>query len=225
MTSGKTPSAQGMAARTSVILFIFVIAFTAVLAAMNDWTGPAIQASAAEEQMRAINDVLPAKLYDNDLLHDTRTLPPTQELGLDEASKVYRARLNGKPSALVLETVAPDGYSGKIRMLVAVSAQGEIAGVRVTLHKETPGLGDYIDPKKDKNKANPWITHFDGLSFDKVAEKDWKVKKDGGHFDSIAGATVTPRAVVKAVHKTLAYANAHRDELFADATSTEGAAK
>ena len=215
MTTVKDPTAPVMAARTAVILFVFVALFTAVLAVVFTMTQPAIKASAAEEELRMIKEVLPQALYDNDLLKDTLELAPTPELGQDDTSKVYRARLAGQATALVLETVAPDGYSGKIRMLVAVQANGQLAGVRVTQHKETPGLGDYVDPKKDKNKTRPWITQFDGLSFDKLAEKDWKVKKDGGHFDSNAGATVTPRAVVKAVKKALGYVNANRDRLFA----------
>jgi Na+-translocating ferredoxin:NAD+ oxidoreductase subunit G len=215
MSQVKDPTAPVMAARSAVILFLFVIAFTAVLAAVFTLTSPAIKASAADEEMRIIKEVLPAALYDNDLLKDTQELPPAPELGQDDSSKVYRARQGGQPSALVLEAVAPDGYAGKIRLLIAVQTNGQLAGVRVTQHKETPGLGDYVDPRKDKNKTRPWITQFDELSFDKLAEKDWKVKKDGGHFDSNAGATVTPRAVVKAVRKALKYANENRDRLFA----------
>ena len=78
-------------------------------------------------------------------------------------------------------------------------ADGSLSGVRVTGHRETPGLGDYIDPKKDKNKARPWITQFTDMSLATVVDKDWKVKKDGGRIDHYAGATVTPRAVSKAV--------------------------
>ncbi|MGE5469336.1 MAG: electron transport complex subunit RsxG [Bacteroidota bacterium] len=215
MTTVTEPTAPGMAARSSVILFFFVIVFTAVLAAAYALTAPTIKESAAQEEMRAIQEVLPAALYDNNLLQDTLELPTTPELGQDDVSKVYRARLGGQPAALVLEAVAPDGYAGKIRMLLAVQANGQLTGVRITQHKETPGLGDYVDPKKDKNKSRPWITQFDALSFDKLAEKDWKVKKDGGHFDSNAGATVTPRAVVKAVRKALKFAIDNRDRLFA----------
>lgn len=144
MVTIKEPTATNMATRTAVILVFFVAAFTAALAVVYNMTKPAIDASAAEEKMRMINEVLPSALYDNELLTDTLPLAPTPELGQDDESTVYRARLKGEPSTLVLEAVAPDGYSGKIRMLLAIRANGEIAGVRVTLHKETPGLGDYI---------------------------------------------------------------------------------
>lgn len=211
----KTPSAATMAARTAVILFLFVVVFTGFLSGAYLWTKPSIDASAAEEKMKLIDEVLPRGAYDNELLTDTLEIPPSPLLGLDEPSTVYRARKGGQATALVLEAIAPDGYSGKIRLLVAVAADGTLSGVRVTQHKETPGLGDYIEPKKDKNKARPWITQFNGLSLDKTTDRDWKVKKDGGRFDSVAGATVTPRAVIKATHKAVKYVAENREKLYA----------
>jgi len=137
------------------------------------------------------------------------------QLGLDEPSTLYRARQGQQPVALLFEAVAPDGYAGKVRLLIALRADGTVAGVRVTQHKETPGLGDYVEPKKDKDKAHPWIGQFQNLSFTQTADKEWKVKKDGGRFDYHAGATVTPRAIIKAVYKAVKWANANRDQLFA----------
>ena len=222
MTSGtKEISAPGMALRTAAILFVFVILFTGLLSAAYLWTKPAIEASAAEEKMKLVDEVLPRAEYDNALLNDTLTLPPTPQLGLDEPSTLYRARLGGKPVALVFETVAPDGYAGKVRLLIALRADGAVAGVRVTQHKETPGLGDYVEVKKDRNKARPWITQFTGMSLAQVADNEWKVKKDGGRVDYYAGATVTPRAVSRAVLKAVKWATANRDQIFAET----GAAK
>ena len=211
----KTPSATRMAVRTAVILLIFVVVFTSLLSAAYLSTRPAIEAAAADEKMKLISEVLPRELYDNDLLKDALQLPPSVGLGNDEASTAYRASKAGKSTALVVEAVAADGYSGKIRLLLAVAADGSLLGVRVTQHRETPGLGDYIDPRKDKNKERPWIRQFDGLSLATVADREWRVRKDNGRFDSVAGATVTPRAVVKAVHKALQYVAENRQQLFA----------
>lgn len=222
MTSApKEFSAPGMAARTAATLFIFVIVFTGLLSGAYLWTKPAIEASAAEEKMKLVNEVLPSSEYDNLLLDDTVTLPPTPELGLAEPTTLYRARKDGQPVALVFEAVAPDGYAGKIKLIVAVRADGQVAGVRVTQHKETPGLGDYVEVKKDKNKAHPWITQFTGMSLAQVAEGQWKVKKDGGSIDYHAGATITPRAVSKAVLKAVKWAEANRNQLFANAGATK----
>ncbi|MBP6203372.1 MAG: electron transport complex subunit RsxG [Azonexus sp.] len=220
MSAAQEFSATGMAARTAAILFVFVIIFTGLLSGAYLWTKPAIEASAVEEKMKLVDEVLQRSEYDNALLSDTIALPATPELALTDPTLLYRARKNGQPVALVFEAVAPDGYAGKIRLVMAVRANGEVAGVRVTQHKETPGLGDYVEVKKDKNKARPWITQFNGMSLAQVTAKEWKVKKDGGRIDNYAGATVTPRAVAKAVLKAAQWADANRDRLFA-----EGAAK
>ena len=216
MSTAKEFTASGMAVRTAAILFVFVIIFTGLLSGAYLWTKPAIEASAAEEKMKLVDEVLQRSEYDNNLLTDTVTLPATVELGLADPSTLYRARKAGAPVALVFEAVAPDGYAGKIRLIMAVRTNGEVAGVRVTQHKETPGLGDYVEVKKDKNKARPWITQFTGLSLAQVSDKEWKVKKDGGRIDYYAGATVTPRAVTKATLKAAHWATANRDRLFAE---------
>ncbi|GHT96652.1 electron transport complex subunit G [Betaproteobacteria bacterium] len=208
------PSARASALKTAAILLAYVVIFTGILAAAEQWTRPTIEASLAAEKMKFVNEVLPAGQYDNDLLADTLTLPPTPELGLKSESKVYRARLGGKPAALALEAVAPDGYAGDIRLILGITAEGTITGVRVTAHKETPGLGDYVDLKKDKNKARPWIRQFDGLNYPQVPDEAWKVKKDRGRFDSRTGATISPRAVVAAVHRAAQFVSAHKDTLF-----------
>ena len=111
----------------------------------------------------------------------------------------------------MLQPVAPDGYSGKIFLIVAIRSNGEVSGVRVVAHHETPGLGDYIERTKSE-----WITGFDGQSLSSRRDDDWKVKKDGGQFDYMAGATISPRAVIKAVHKALQYFAQHREQLMAE---------
>lgn len=214
MTTPKEFSAPGMAARTAAILFLFVIIFTGLLSAAYQWTKPAIEASAAEAKMKLIDEIIPRAEYDNILLQDTTPLPPTPELGLTEMSTVYFARKDGQPIAAVFEAIAPDGYAGKIRLIIALRSDGQIAGVRVTQHKETPGLGDYVEVKKDKNKIRPWITQFNGMALAQLPDKEWKVKKDGGRIDYHAGATVTPRAVSKAILKAVKWFEGHRDQLF-----------
>lgn len=215
MSEIKPVSAQRMAVQTAVILFLFVIIFTALLSGAYQWTRPSIEASAKEEKMRLIDEVLPRDRYDNALLNDATVLPPTPALGTEESTTLYRARRGQQPVALVFEAVAPDGYAGKIRLLLAVQADGTVAGVRVTQHRETPGLGDYIEPRKDKDKTHPWIEQFRALAYAELTDKDWKVRKDGGRFDYRAGATVTPRAVTKAIGKAVRWVADHRDTLFA----------
>jgi H+/Na+-translocating ferredoxin:NAD+ oxidoreductase subunit G len=193
-------------------LLVFTLIGTALLAFTYNQTRAPITQSEEQEKLQLISQLLPSGLFDNNVVRDVLTLKADDLLGTTDDSLAYRARLHGKPSAVVLEAVAPDGYGGKIFLLVAIKTDGEIAGVRVVSHHETPGLGDYIDLAK-----SPWIKNFDGASQARYKDADWKVKKDGGQFDYMAGATITPRAVVKAVHKALQYFAANRDQLFAAA--------
>jgi electron transport complex protein RnfG len=130
-------------------------------------------------------------------------------LGSKKASIVYRARKAGKPVAVVLTVVAPNGYSGPIVLLVGIDYSGDITGVRVVKHRETPGLGDAIEIER-----SDWIERFTGKSRRNPGRAGWKVKRDGGEFDQLTGATITPRAVVAAVSGALEYFEHNRDNLF-----------
>lgn len=202
--------------RSALNLLLFSIAGTAILAYTFNLTHERIAQSEDAARLKLINQIVPTTLYDNDLLKDNINLPPSGQLGTDQNSIAYRGRLHGEPSVVVLEAIAPDGYSGKISLIVAINYAGVISGVRVVAHKETPGLGDYIDIAKNK-----WISLFDGASHQRYQEGEWKVKKDGGQIDYMAGATITPRAVAKAVHKALHYFEENRDKLFVQNTHKE----
>lgn len=196
--------------QTGVILAIFAIFGTAFLVATHLATREIIAESEKQAKLELIGQILPKNTFDNDIIQEAAALPAAPELGSREPTTVYRASKDGKPVAAVLEAIAPDGYSGKIMFVIAIRANGEISGVRVISHNETPGLGDYIEILKSK-----WITIFDGKSLSNPTDKEWKVKKDGGQFQHNAGATVTPRALIKAVHKALAYFQNNRDSIFA----------
>lgn len=211
----REPGVLRISTRTATILLLFTLAFTALMAGVYQITKPVLDATALDAKRRTIAEVLPAADYDNDLLGDRVTLPALPALGLGEPTTLYRARKEGKPAALVFETTATDGYSGEIRLILAVRADGRLGAVRVTAHKETPGLGDYIDPKKDKNKTHPWITQFDDRNFSDTPRDKWRVKKDGGIFDQHTGATISARAVTKATVKGLAWALERADALYA----------
>lgn len=200
--------------QTAANLIFFAVIGTAILASTFFMTRDAIRKSEEAEKLKLIMQIVPSALFNNDIIQDTLTIPASPLLGTEDTTTAYRARFKGKPTAVVLESIAPDGYSGKIKLILAVRANGELAGVRVVAHKETPGLGDYIDIQK-----NPWIKGFDGKSREAYKDEDWKVKKDGGQFEYMAGATITPRAIVKAVNKALIYFGENRDKLFAPVTS------
>jgi electron transport complex protein RnfG len=210
-----TPGAMRISIQTAATLLVFTLLFTALMASVFQLTKPVLEASALDAKRRLITEVLPATAYDNDLLTDTIELPANAALGLSEPTRLYRARRDGQPVALVFEATALNGYSGEIRLILAVQANGRLAAVRVTSHKETPGLGDYIDPKKDKNKTQPWISQFNDRNFSDTPRNNWRVKKDGGVFDQHAGATISARAVTNATGNALAWALERADALYA----------
>ncbi|MDQ1315838.1 MAG: Ion-translocating oxidoreductase complex subunit [Pseudomonadota bacterium] len=198
------------ALRTGAILFVFALVATAMLAFTHFHTEPTITRGQVAAKRALLSQVLPATLYDNDLLASQRSVPPDDLLGTRQPSALWMARRGDDFSGVVLEAIAPDGYSGDIALLIGIDANGSVTGVRVTAHRETPGLGDYIDRAK-----SPWIDRFVGKSLANPAPKHWKVVKDGGAFDARAGATITPRAVVKAVKNALDYFARHRAEFVA----------
>lgn len=195
--------------KNATVLGLFAIATVGVVAAIQQGTAPRIAAAEREAQVQALAQILPAGSYDNHLLDSSRLLQD-ELLGNRNPAPAYLATLGGKPSAVILQVTAPDGYSGSIRLLVGILADGRLAGVRALHHRETPGLGDKIELAKSR-----WILGFDGKSLTQPDQAGWAVKKDGGQFDQFAGATITPRAVVKAVHKALQYFDKHKAELLA----------
>jgi electron transport complex protein RnfG len=194
---------------TAGLLMLFAVLGAALVGETWDSTYETIKRNEQEVLLRKLNTILPANGYDNDLLKDQIELPADPLLGSSKTSKAYRAYNKGKPVAIVLSPIAPNGYSGSIELLVGINYDGTLAGVRVVKHHETPGLGDAIEAER-----SDWILGFTGKSLQNPTPKKWKVKRDGGDFDQFTGATITPRAVVKAVHAALVYFDAHRKQLF-----------
>jgi len=195
---------------TAAILLLFALVGTAMVAYTYDNTRERIAANERATLLRKLHRLIPPGSHDNALLQDTLQVQNETLLGTAEPVTVYRARMHGKPVALVIEAVAPDGYSGAIRLLVGINIDGTLSGVRVVSHRETPGLGDGID----EDRSN-WILGFTGKSLQNPTLPGWAVKKDGGKFDQLTGATITPRAVVKAVRQALLYYQDQKDTLFA----------
>ena len=194
---------------SGAFLWLFAVVGTTLVAFTEYSTGSAIADNERRLLLRNLYALLPREKLDNDIATDTRRLPPSALLGTDTETPVYRARQAGEPVAVVFNSIAPNGYSGRIHLLVGVYVDGSLAGVRVVKHAETPGLGDAVELRK-----SPWIKSFDGKSLDDPQASGWAVKRDGGDFDQFTGATITPRAVVKAVHNTLLYYQQNADMIF-----------
>ena len=185
--------------RSAIVLSLFAIIATAMVAYTNNATKQRVEEAKRAYTLRKLNELIPADMHDNALDQDKLMV---QDVLLDKNGEVpvYRVQKDGQISAVIISCVAPDGYSGRITLLVAVRRDGSLAGVRVTEHKETPGLGDAIDTSK-----SDWIHIFDNKSLLAPPETHWRVQRDGGEFDQITSATITSRAVVKATRNALRY--------------------
>jgi len=191
------------------LLGLFAVLGTSLVAFTYESTRERIAQNERDTLVHSLNALIPPAHYDNDPAADRIIVTDPTLLGSPLPQQVYRARKDGQPVALALTAVAPDGYSGDISLLIAINLDGSLAGVRVTTHRETPGLGDKIEAAR-----SDWVHAFTGRSLRDPLPEKWKVKKDGGIFDQFTGATVTPRAVVKAVRNALDYYQQHRDTLF-----------
>ena len=201
---------------TATILLLFALVGTALVAFTYENTHERIAANERATLQRKLNRLIPPQAYDNILLEDTLQVRDAAVFGTEQAVTVYRARRDGAPVGLVMATTAPEGYSGSIRLLVGVNVDGTLSGVRVVAHRETPGLGDAIDEER-----SDWIRSFDGKSLEHPPQARWAVRKDGGDFDQFTGATITPRAVVKAVRQALLYYREHQQALFVVAATQQ----
>jgi electron transport complex protein RnfG len=191
-----------------LILTLFATAGSGLVAFTHQQTKDRIAANERESILRQLTALVPADSIDNDMLEDTITVSDTDLLGSDN-TLVYLGRNKQQPVAAVFTPMVPDGYSGPIKLLVAVREDGSLGGVRVVSHKETPGLGDKVEERK-----SDWVLGFSGKSLTNPPLERWKVKRDGGDFDQFTGATITPRSIVNAVKNTLIYYRNHAQELY-----------
>ncbi len=195
--------------RNSVMLGLFAVLTTNIIAGTYLGTRERIAESQRKAAEKALLEIVPAERHNNSMLDDTHAVnADTQGLSLAGDKQIFVARQDGEIVAVILPVVAPDGYSGSIELIVGINRDGSIAGVRTLTHRETPGLGDKVDLKK-----SDWILAFNGKSLQNPKPEKWAVKKDKGDFDQFTGATITPRAVTAAVKRALQYYAAHRSEL------------
>ena len=202
----------GRVLRAALTLAAAVGLAVLLLSLVRDATRERVEASARARRVAAFERLLGGVAHDNDLLADWIEVRNQELLGTDEPVRVYRARRTGSSVAAIIEAVAPNGYSGSIRLVVAVTPGGQLLGVRVLEHRETPGLGDAIEEQR-----SDWIRQFDGRSLADPPLAGWKVRKDGGQFDQLTGATVTPRAVIAAVRNVLEFAERAGADLYVQA--------
>lgn len=197
-------------------LALFACVSTGLVALTYALTSSQIQQQEQKQLLQVLNQVIPHQYHDNPLAQAC-TVVNDAELGTAKTMHAYLAQRDGKPTAIAIETIAPDGYNGEIKIIVGIDNNGAVLGVRVLAHQETPGLGDKIDLR-----ISDWILGFNGQQITADNLDDWKVRKDGGQFDQFTGATITPRAVVAAVRKAVLYVKQHQAELYKQSNPCEG---
>jgi electron transport complex protein RnfG len=208
-----TPDMLESIRKNGFLLMAFALVCTLLLSVINLLTKPVIAEQQQLQQQKSLSELLDANAYDNQPALNCTKLTSS---ALGDNKTVFRAYQQNQPYAAVFEVTAADGYSGNIDLLVAVDINGQVLGVRAIAHKETPGLGDKIDLNK-----SDWILGFNGKKLTESNISQWAVKKDGGVFDGFTGATITPRAVVKAVKKTLEYFKENQAVLFSSTNQCE----
>jgi electron transport complex protein RnfG len=194
--------------RPTVLLVLLAVALALLVGLLVEVNRERIADNEARQVARVLRLLLPAG-YDNQPELDRVMVVAPELLGSEEPLPIYRARRGGQPLAAVITAVAPQGYVAPIRLLVSVGTDASVLGVRAIAHRETPGVGDRIDPAR-----SAWTRVFDNRSLDDPPSDMWKVRRDGGTFDQMTGATITSRAVVAAVRNAVLYFEQHRVEVF-----------
>jgi electron transport complex protein RnfG len=207
MQPDSTPSSW----TSGLILAGLAAVCTALVALTHSGTAPRIAANEQAYLEQSLQPVLQGIEYDGKLSESTIVIPPPHSLPGKEGVPVYRVYADGEAVAALFVVRAMDGFSGPIRLLIGIEANGQISGVRVLEHRETPGLGDLIEADK-----SDWIEQFVGRSLTSPDSSRWAIKRDGGTFDQLTGASITPRSVIKAIKETLDYFEANHEQVFAE---------
>jgi electron transport complex protein RnfG len=202
------PEEQPGLLRTVLPLLLLAVLGAAVVTGVQWLTEDRIAANREAQTLTIVREALAVE-YDNDLLHDRIIVTDPDRLGSADPVTVFRARRGGAPAGVVLLPVVAQGYNGRIELAVGVAADGVLSGVRVARHAETEGLGDRVHQSK-----SGWIAQFEGRSLENTPEDAWAVRSDGGDFDQLSGATITPRGVINAVRKSLEFYRQSGDDLY-----------
>jgi len=206
-----TPADKRSFARPTATLAIIAAVLTVALVVIANVTHDRIARNQQAWIKEHLDALVPPGSYDNDPLLDTISVTSPSLLGTAAPVTVYRMRKAGQPVAVAIRSIAPEGYRGPLELLVAIEPGGRLIGVQVIRHNETPGLGDAFE-----NRERGWLERFRGLSLTHPPQQRWSVRRDGGDFDAFTGATITPRAIVKAVRQTLEFYQRNEDRLYQD---------
>ncbi len=182
---------------------------TAMVATTYVLTHDRIAANERSWLEKSLEPALGGILFDGGVSDSMLVLQAPHGLPGSDDALIYRVYADARPLAALFAVTARDGYAGAIRILLGIEYDGTLTGVRILQHRETPGLGDRIESSR-----SDWVFQFDGRALGDPDVDAWAIKRDGGQFDQLSGASITPRAVMTAIRETLIYFEAHRDDIF-----------
>jgi len=202
--------------KNAFILAIFAMASTALVSIVHQLTKDKIASEIERVMNQRLNKLVSPDSYNNSPTSDCILIDNQLRVNQVSIHKIHRMRKERNPIALVFSSTAHDGYSGDISLLIALSEENRLLGVEIVNHRETPGLGDKIE----SNKSN-WLQQFENLDLENIKDNSWGVKKDGGDFDALTGATITPRATINAIYQTVLYFEEYKSDLFGRTSNCE----
>jgi electron transport complex protein RnfG len=195
--------------KSGVTLAVVAAFCTSLVAFTWQQTEERIEANKQAWLERSLQPALAGLFFDSPVTESMLIISAPHDLPGSEDAIIYRVFAGETPVAALFVVSARDGYAGPIRFLVGISMDGTVTGVRVLEHRETPGMGARIEMAK-----SDWVLQFDGHSLQDPEPGNWAIKDDGGDFDQLTGASVTPRAIIKAIKQTLQYFDENRDAIF-----------
>lgn len=203
-------SADQSILKSGATLAFIAAVCTALVAATYQATADRIAANEKALLEQSLAPAIAGLFFEGGVSESRLVLEPPHGLPGSDTALIYRVYSGDTPVAALFAVTAPDGFSGPIRVLVGVAADGTVTGIRILQHRETPGYGDSIESTR-----SDWVYQFEGRSLGDPVLERWQLRVDGGEFDQLTGASITPRAVLKAIREVLLYFEAHRDEIFA----------
>lgn len=195
--------------KSGVTLAVIAAICTSLVAFTYQLTAERIAANDKALLEQSLEPALSDLFFDSGVSESRLVVAPPHELPGDDEALIYRIYAKGEPVAALFVVTARDGFAGSIRILLGVDMQGVVTGLRILNHRETPGLGDKIESRR-----SDWVHQFTGRALGDPDVTDWAIRRDGGQFDALTGASVTPRAVIKAMRDTLIYFEANREQIF-----------
>ena len=196
--------------RVMILVAIMAITASVIVSGSYEISHERILKNQQNRQLETLDELLQNSNYD-EIIENFNSTDSINIIENSEPRPLYIAIRNNAATAVVYSAGSSQGYNGPIDMLIGISMDGNVMGVRIINHRETPGLGDLIEIEK-----SDWITHFNQKSLLDPPLSEWKVVKDGGKFDGFTSATITARAVIHTVREALINFEKNKEKIISD---------